>query len=227
MIEGAGHPQGTGFLVGADLLLTAAHVIDLLRWPAAPQPPRLRVFRLLHRGAGRSPAETGARVPVTQFLTAAPHRLRGGRHAKDWDAPAGNLDFALLKLGYRYRSRRARLLCPWTRRPTTSGEPGDADHAAPAWGVPGGHLAHARATAQRPRYADPVQGHTLQGSSGSPVIDIRGGCGAAPLLPGGQEPGRSFLNDRRRRSSAAELFSRPPRHSRAATPLVARRSTLS
>src|SRR6185437_1543484 len=37
MIEVSGTPRGTGFLVGPDLVLTAAHVINARRWPPDPR----------------------------------------------------------------------------------------------------------------------------------------------------------------------------------------------
>jgi hypothetical protein len=99
MIEVAGQPSGTGFLVGNDLVLTAAHVLDRYTWPPPPQRQIVKaVFD--YRYSGRSPAETGTRVAVAEFVTGSlPTQAEAdGAVGANWDAPAEQLDFALLKL---------------------------------------------------------------------------------------------------------------------------------
>jgi hypothetical protein len=99
MIEVAGQPSGTGFLVGDDLVLTAAHVLDRRTWPPPPQRQIVKaVFD--YRYSGRSPAETGTRVAVAEFVTGSlPTKAEAdGTIGANWDAPADQLDFALLKL---------------------------------------------------------------------------------------------------------------------------------
>jgi hypothetical protein len=99
MIEVAGRPSGTGFLVGDDLVLTAAHVLDGRNWPPLPQPSQVQVV-FDYMFVGRSPAETGTRVTVAEFVTGSlPTKAEAdGVVGADWDAPADRLDFALLKL---------------------------------------------------------------------------------------------------------------------------------
>lgn len=100
MIEIAGQPRGTGFLVGECLLLTAAHVLDRDNWP----PRSLRtdqvevVFDYWY--SGRSASETGIRVRAAEFLAGSlPTRAEvHGTAGADWDAPADRLDFALIRL---------------------------------------------------------------------------------------------------------------------------------
>lgn len=93
-------PVGTGFLVGPDLLLTAAHVV---RPRGEPQPDDLEgldvVFDFYEQG--RSITETGTKVPVAELLRASPatdQELDGSLLAS-WDAPGDRLDYALLRLG--------------------------------------------------------------------------------------------------------------------------------
>jgi hypothetical protein len=99
MIEVGGHAAGTGFLVGPNLLLTAAHVLDRRNWPPAAQPTQVQVvFDYMY--AGRSPAESGTRVDVDDFVTGSlPTRAEAdGTVGANWEAPADCLDFAVIKL---------------------------------------------------------------------------------------------------------------------------------
>lgn len=98
MIEVAGRPAGTGFLVGEKLLLTAAHVVDSRHWPPEPVPSVRAVFDFEY--AGRSAAETGTAVQIKEFITGSlptPAEI-SGLAGDDWDAPPDRLDFALLGL---------------------------------------------------------------------------------------------------------------------------------
>jgi hypothetical protein len=180
MIEVGGRPRGTGFLVGRNLLLTAAHVIEARRWPPEPLPQAWAVFDYAYdESQGRSQAETGVRVRVVDFVTASlPTRAEVVGTTQDWNAPVENLDFALLKLA----------------SPVPAGSDGgergaylpdatDYDFAASpllfivqhplgedqkvTW-LLGAPVSNNNGT--RIRY----RGNTLQGSSGSPVVDIRG-----------------------------------------------------
>jgi hypothetical protein len=181
MIEIAGRPRGTGFLVGPDLLLTAAHVIDARRWPPDPLPEVRAVFD--YRGERRSQAETGVRIPVIEFVTASlPTGQEVVGEVTDWNAPIEHLDFALLKLGY-----AAPPVSDFGDNPTDRGsyvlDPMDYDFpGSPLLFIVQQPLAEFQkltylrqqpernAKGTRIRY----RGNTLPGSSGSPVVDIRG-----------------------------------------------------
>jgi hypothetical protein len=100
LIEVQGHPSGTGFLVGDALVLTAAHVLDRTRWPPAAIRPVDVYARFDFAFSGRSPAETGMRMPIAEFVTGSlPTQSEiYGVVGSDWDAPGDRLDFALLRL---------------------------------------------------------------------------------------------------------------------------------
>lgn len=102
MISVAGQPRGTGFLVGENLLLTAAHVFDRQSWPPNPLPVNASaVFDYLPT-PGRSLAETGIRVAITEYVTGSlPTAAEAADQVgNDWDAPDDQLDFALVKLAH-------------------------------------------------------------------------------------------------------------------------------
>ncbi|MEO3854058.1 serine protease [Acrocarpospora sp. B8E8] len=97
MIQVGGRPRGTGVLVGPDLLITAAHVFN----PRELPPPGLQdvdaVFDFFATPRS-SPAETGTKVAVTEFICGSlptPGELAGSR---DFQAPPDRLDFALVRL---------------------------------------------------------------------------------------------------------------------------------
>jgi chaperonin GroEL len=98
MLQRSGRPAGTGFLVGPDLLLTAAHVFAS---PTLP-PPIDRVTAVFDfvEGESASPAETGVRVRVAEFLDGSlPAPCETNPFAKDQGViPPDRLDFALLRL---------------------------------------------------------------------------------------------------------------------------------
>lgn len=179
LIEVAGIQRGTGFLVGPDLLLTAAHVIDARQWPPVPLPEACAVFDY-ETETGHSLAETGVRRPVVEFITASlPTDAEIAATSADWDAPADHLDFALLRLGPAVPPERK----PTTTRGVYRLDPTAYDFpASPVLFI----LQHPLGQSQKLSWvrAAPVRntpgtrirygGNTLPGSSGSPVIDIRG-----------------------------------------------------
>jgi hypothetical protein len=178
MIEIAGQPSGTGFLVGEDLLLTAAHVIDIHHWP--PSPPREVVAIFDFDESGRSKAETGIRVAVSEFVTNSfPAKFEMTGQGFDWNAPADKLDFALLKLAVRVPPRAD----DTDPRGFYRLDPGTYDFAPQGRYLipqyPFGdfikytildRISETNDNGTRIRYA----GNTAQGSSGSPVLDERG-----------------------------------------------------
>lgn len=95
MVEIDGRPKGTGILVGGDLLLTAAHVMG-----AGVPPPvdgTIAVFDL-HATAETSPAETGTRIRVAEYLDGTPLEAAELDRACETGGPPDWLDFALLRL---------------------------------------------------------------------------------------------------------------------------------
>ena len=94
-----GSEKGTGFLVGDNLLLTAAHVVEAAkREPGRPN-PIVAVFDFTG-SSGNSYAETGTAIPVDGIICDSPPTPgeRGAMAGKDWEASPENLDFALLQL---------------------------------------------------------------------------------------------------------------------------------
>lgn len=179
MIEIAGQARGTGFLVGDDLLLTAAHVFDAHHWPPEPEREAVAVFDFEYT-AGRSYAETGTRVPVGKLLAGSlpTPAEAAGTMGTNWDAPQDRLDFALL-----------RLAGPAPERPGQGSRghyrlhgddydfAGNANYMIMGFNL-GDFLAMTDLTSSpqlspsgtRIRYG----GNTLPGASGSAVVDVRG-----------------------------------------------------
>jgi Trypsin-like peptidase domain len=179
MIEVGGRPRGTGFLVGPNLLLTAAHVIEARRWPPHPRPQAWAVFDYTYDPSGASQAETGIRVPVDDFVTASlPTAAEVVGTAVDWNAPLDHLDFALLRLAWPVPAgsdggERGAFL-PDATVYNFAASPllfivqhplGEDQKVTWLLGAP-----QTNENGTRIRY----RGNTLQGSSGSPVVDIRG-----------------------------------------------------
>ncbi|MDD7936981.1 trypsin-like peptidase domain-containing protein [Actinomycetospora lutea] len=179
MIEVHGRPRGTGILVGPDLLLTAAHVLDSRHWPPSEPIEVVAVFDYLSR-SGRSPAETGTRVSVSEFLCGSlPTESEANGDVLDWEAPSNRLDFALLRLASRVPDAPEDPLPRghYTLRP----EPYAFDQAPLLFIVqhPLGEFQAISYIRQAPQCNDNgtrirYRANTLLGSSGSPVIDAVG-----------------------------------------------------
>ncbi len=181
-IEIGGLARGTGFLVGPDLLLTAAHVIDPRRWPPDPRPDVVARFDFGLQ-PGRSLAETGVVVPVVDFVTASlPTAGEADGSAGEADAPADRLDFALVRLGFPVPDPAATgVEAP--RRGCYPVDPTEYDFArSPLLFI----VQHPLGQTQRVTWIrsapapNPARtrirygANTLAGSSGSPVVDIQG-----------------------------------------------------
>lgn len=96
LLEVNGIPLGTGFLIGADMILTAAHVIGL----ACPPPQGTQVtavFDLL--GGSGAPAQAGVRVRAIEWIAGSPPTAAevDGRY-QQWNAQATHLDYAVYRL---------------------------------------------------------------------------------------------------------------------------------
>lgn len=182
MIEVAGQPRGTGLLVGPDLLMTAAHVLDARAWPPANRTAVDAVFDFLPC-PGRSPAETGIRIGVTEFIAGSlPTSAEVDGVAHDWDAPADRLDFALLRLAQKVPLPQV----PAGEAPPRGYYPLEPDPYEFDEGMllfivqhPLGEFQAFSFIKQPPVYSGKrtrirYQCNTLQGSSGSPIVDSRG-----------------------------------------------------
>jgi hypothetical protein len=100
LIRRARSEVGSGFLVGPNLLLTAAHVLRSDGVPTTRDIDQLDVVMDFF-DQGRSIDETGIPVPVVEMLRASPAtdaELAGGG-LPSWDARDDQLDYALLRLG--------------------------------------------------------------------------------------------------------------------------------
>ncbi|MCO6457828.1 MAG: trypsin-like peptidase domain-containing protein [Pirellulaceae bacterium] len=187
MLELDGHPDGTGFLVGARHLLTCAHVVGVLR---SPPPPDLVVTAVFDFYAGGRVAhsEHGRRVQGKVVAWSYPAPAETSGQVSDWNAASDQLDYALIELerpvgdepagplamlqsdrfprrGFfpltatRYDFSRASLLLV-TQHPL--GERIAISHGTPPF-TENAHRTRVRYNA-----------NTLTGSSGSSVIDHRG-----------------------------------------------------
>ena len=178
-----GRENGTGFLVGDNLLLTAAHVVDGANREPGRRPPISAVFDF-NSESRTSYAETGTAVPVDGVICESPPTPgeTGVIPGQDWEASPANLDFALMQLAEP---------APAVRAPdgTLVGrgryvlDPDSYDFARSGMLIIAQHplrdfLKFSYITrpptinfqATRIGY----QGNTLMGSSGGPVVDTRG-----------------------------------------------------
>jgi hypothetical protein len=101
LVQRGGGALGTGFLVGPDLLLTAAHVIRNGGPPRSEDSCGLRaVFDYSAYGdRDRTPAESEDPVPVAALLRwSLATDAEMNRQHQSWEAPEDRLDYALLRL---------------------------------------------------------------------------------------------------------------------------------
>jgi len=94
-----GAERGTGFLVGDNLLLTAAHVVEAAKREPSRPIPIAAVFDF-NSTSGASYSESGIVIPVDGIICDSPPTPgeRGPGGGEDWEASPENLDFALLQL---------------------------------------------------------------------------------------------------------------------------------
>jgi hypothetical protein len=99
LIRIKGVPVGTGVLVGADLVLTAAHVIGARNWRLTVPASIVAVFDFAQQRR-RSPVETGTPIRVSEVVCGSPptNSEVAGNAREDWDAPVTYLDYAFLRL---------------------------------------------------------------------------------------------------------------------------------
>lgn len=173
MLRRAGQPVGTAALVGPDLLLTAAHVLDARTLP--PSVANLVAVFDYRPRPDRSPADTGIPIRVTEFLTGSlPSDAEVAARHLDWEAAPDRLDFAVLRLAYP--------LPDAGRRGHFYLDPDDYEFSPVGvlfiFQHPLGSMLMVSTTSgaeqnnagTRIRY----RANTTPGSSGSPVIDARG-----------------------------------------------------
>ncbi|MDX3585739.1 TIR domain-containing protein [Streptomyces europaeiscabiei] len=181
LVEIDGHPMGTGVLVQPDVLLTAGHVIGAARESGLLSDNTLARFDL-NRNAPMGPNGAGTPVRLTELLdSSSMTEAEEALSPLAWDAPPDRLDYALL------RTDGPVPLCDEGLLQVPRGhyalDPGAYDfHRAPLLLLahhPLGkrlqvtHSSKAVLSPQgtRVRYYDT---NTLKGSSGGPVVDIRG-----------------------------------------------------
>jgi hypothetical protein len=178
-IRRGGHPIGTGVLIGDDLLLTAAHVLDSKCWPPAERLGLVAVFDYIS-APWSSHAETGSAVEVIDFIEASlPTSAEvAGDSTRDWSASDTELDFAVVRLkdpvgrqpmpGPRGHYRLDRTAYDFERTSILR----IVQH-------PFGQM-QTTSFVKKPPKINPqgtrirYESNTLKGSSGSPIIDLRG-----------------------------------------------------
>ncbi|WP_055600329.1 trypsin-like peptidase domain-containing protein [Streptomyces aureus] len=102
-VETGGRPVGTGVLVAPDVLLTAGHVLGTALEPGRmPDGFEARFDFVTPHGDGRAaaaPHERGTRVRLTELLACSPPTA-AERNASplSWEAPPDHLDYALLRV---------------------------------------------------------------------------------------------------------------------------------
>ncbi len=180
-IEVNGRASGTGVLVGPDLLLTAAHVLDRSAWPPRETPMVTATFDYIPT-PDRSESEIGLRVRVRNFLCGSlPSEAEAFNRAVLEDPSPDCLDFALLSL-----ARDVAAPDPDNNRPGSGyyrldPDPYSFDDAGLLFipQHPLGMLQKISYINQAPKLTPSgvrvrYRSNTLPGSSGSPIIDISG-----------------------------------------------------
>lgn len=178
-----GAEKGTGFLVGDNLVLTAAHVVEAAKHEPGRPIPIAAVFDF-DSTSGASYSESGIVIPVDGVICDSPP-TRGERSAvvgKDWDASPENLDFALLQLAEpapKVRAADGTL----TGRGCYVLDPDSYDFAlSPVLIIAQYPLrdflkfSYIAQPPERNKQGTRIRylGNTLMGSSGGPVVDTRG-----------------------------------------------------
>ncbi|MFK0113222.1 trypsin-like peptidase domain-containing protein [Streptomyces sp. NPDC091217] len=187
-VEMGGRPVGTGVLVAPDVLLTAGHVLGTALEPGRlPDGLEARFDFLTPHGDGRAaPHERGIRVRLTELLACSPPTV-AERNASplSWEALPDHLDYALLQV--------ARGPVPY-RPAALSADPGPRGHYLLEPDTYDFHHANLLFVVHHPlgeptrvsyttapaaindegtriRYQNV---NTTPGSSGGPVVDLRG-----------------------------------------------------
>ncbi|MGC5345797.1 trypsin-like peptidase domain-containing protein [Streptomyces sp. DT171] len=182
VVEIDGSPVGTGVLVRPDVLLTAGHVLGpALASGTLPDTVEARFdFRTV---SATGPYETGFRVRLTELLDSSPPTdAEAASSPLSFDAPPDRLDYVLLRTGGPVPSYGGGAFPPSPRGHYELEEMGyDFGGGGPLFLVQ--HPLAMRAKVSFPQSAKANEAgtrfryqhaNTLPGSSGSPVIDVRG-----------------------------------------------------